>query len=56
MTEGEDLGAEPCIGVAADDQDVQQEADDGVGEGAGHDPRGLQSCRGRSSAGVLPAN
>jgi hypothetical protein len=45
VAEGEDLGAEPGIGMVADDQDLEEEADDGVGEGAEHDPRASQRCR-----------
>jgi hypothetical protein len=37
MMKNEDLGAELGLGVAADDQDVEHEADEGIDEGAGHD-------------------
>lgn len=50
MAEGEDLSAEPGVGVAANDQDLEQEADDGVGEGAEHDPRASQRRRTRGRA------
>ena len=32
MAEGEDLGTEPGVGMAADDQNLEEEADDRVGE------------------------
>ncbi len=51
IAEGEDLSAESGVGVAADDQDLEQEADDGVGEGAEHDPRASQRRRTRGQAG-----
>jgi hypothetical protein len=43
VTEGEDLGAESGVGAAADDQDLEQETDGGVGAGAEHDPGASQS-------------
>jgi hypothetical protein len=43
MTEGNNLGAEPDVRVAADDKDLEQETDDGVREGARHDPGASQS-------------
>lgn len=46
VIEGEYLGAEPHVGASADDQDLEQETDGGVGEGAEHDrrvPAGLTS-------------
>ena len=52
VTESKDLGAEPCVGVAADDQDLEEEADGGVGEGAEHDPRASHRRRAR---GAWPA-
>jgi len=47
VAKGEDLGAESGVRVAADDQDVEEDTDDGVGEGAEHDPRASQRYRGR---------
>jgi hypothetical protein len=46
VTKGEDLGAEPGVRVAADDEDLEQKTDDGVGEGAEHDPGASQSPAG----------
>jgi hypothetical protein len=39
MAEGEDLSAELGVRVTADDQDLEQKADDSVGDEAEHDPR-----------------
>lgn len=52
VTKGEDLGAELGVGVAADDQDLEEEADDGVGEGPEHDPRASQRHQARGMAEV----
>jgi hypothetical protein len=52
VTEGEYLGAEPGVRTTAD-EDLEQEADDGVGEGEEHN-RGASQGRaspGRASAG-----
>ena len=43
--------AEPGLGVAADDQDPEEEADDGVGEGAQHDRRASQRRQAQGIAG-----
>ena len=50
VAEGEDLGAEPAIGMVADDQDLKKEANDGVGKGPEHDPRASQRCRTRGNS------
>jgi len=51
MTEREDLDAESGFGVDTNDQDDEEEADDGVGEGAQHDPRASQRRQARGIAG-----
>ena len=43
VTECEDLGPEPGVRLAADDQDLEQEADDGVEERVEHDRGTSQS-------------
>lgn len=51
VTESENLGAEPGVRVVADDEDLEQETDDGVGEGARHEPGASQDrARGRAVA------
>jgi hypothetical protein len=42
VAEGENLSAEPGVWPAVDDQDLEQEANDGVGEGEDHDEGGSQ--------------
>ncbi len=37
VAERQHLGAKPRVGAAEDDQDLQQQADNGVGEGVEHD-------------------
>jgi hypothetical protein len=37
VTESEDLSTEPELGLATNQQEVEQEADQGVEEGEGHD-------------------
>ena len=43
VAESEDLGAESGVRAAADDQELEQETDGGVGEGAEHNPGASQS-------------
>jgi hypothetical protein len=45
VTECQDLGAEPGVRLASEDQDLEQEADDGVEEGIEHDRGASQSSR-----------
>jgi hypothetical protein len=52
VTEGEDLSAESGVGVSAEDQDLEQEADEGTGEGAQHDPRTSQQVLSRGKGEV----
>ena len=42
VAEGENLSAEPGVWPAVDEEDLQQEADDGIGNGEDHDEGGSQ--------------
>ncbi len=53
VAEGQDLSLKPGIRLSADDQDLQQESNDGVGEGEEHERRGSQRRpQARSTAAV----
>lgn len=55
VTQSQDFGAQPGVGPAVDDQDLQEEADDGVEEGVEHDRGASQRplC-GRGPASIRP--
>jgi hypothetical protein len=56
VAERQHLDAKPRGGAAADDQDLQQQADNGVGKGVEHDRGASQSQLGPEAARTLPPN
>lgn len=51
VAEGENLGTELGVGVTAEDQDLEEESDDGVGQRAELTSQRRRRCRNRGRAG-----